>query len=644
MALFSLSKSRNSAFKSADSIDKRLSNTNKVARNIGTTLRNQTVFKKQSIAKRQNIYQKRLDGIRRKDQKDLFEASRSTGAIQRVGRVTTGSTKGFLGRILDSISTLLVGWTIINLPKIITLADTLGKRIGSMTGILSSFMNSTFAILQEFGTVTSALIRSLSAFDFSDMGKQIDSSMARVKNAFSQMEIDFFTALTMLTEPIDFEIDEGKQDETRPPGLPPSREEPPSGKAGDYGSPGEGAVKRYAASKGYSAAFTAGLLSTISNESTFNPYAIGDGGASYGLFQFQGSRRPPFLNYLAANGIPNPMALFQNPNGPSAKKYRNQVFGLTLQYMMENEQGAQLVRDYRNSDDLATIMGGFEDIEGYQGSQPRLPRNKRNNAKYRDRLKEAQAYLKAGVDAPTGTPTPVPAPPSAQRPLQKGDIFTKSLGRGVEYIQIGDLYGSRGGAHGGIDIQTPQGTYIALRTPCEVVAQGEYGNYGLLIDVWLPEYGVQLRMAHLSSVLIKSGNIPAGTSFARVGSSGNATGPHIHLEYAKRKGQFSGNAGNPEPYVRLLLLTDKPNRAAFTTPPKPVATPAEISGVPRQQAAAESVTPERQGKTLVVAAPAQLYQNPAMMVGSSGGSQIIISGQGLNNLIKQRMLMELAYT
>lgn len=634
MALFSLSKSRNSAFKSADSIDKRLSNTNKVARNIGTTLRNQTVFKKQSIAKRQNIYQKRLDGIRRKDQKDLFEASRSTGAIQRVGRVATGSTKGFLGRILDSISTLLVGWTIINLPKIITLADTLGKRIGSMTGILSSFMNSTFAILQEFGTVTSALIRSLSAFDFSDMGRQIDSSMARVKNAFSQMEIDFFTAITMLTEPIDFEIDE----EQEPKPGPGTQQPPGPGTAlPDFQSAEMYRIAAALSTEGSGPQSTVDMMQVVVNRKASGRY-----GSTYTEILSAGTGG----KNVAFEGV------WKRPGGPKAFR---KIQTLEDAVRWSGQSKATLLRiisDIQNPTlqaNSAKFVGGAFEFRASPQNNPngRLPgtawRGGAGDNQFLTDPSRGDPIRKEGP-ASFNLPTAVPSSPSAQRPLQKRDIFTQSLGRGVEYIQIGDLYGSRGGRHGGIDIQTPQGTYIALRTPCEVVAQGEYGNYGLLIDVWLPEYGVQLRMAHLSSVLIKSGNIPAGTSFARVGRSGNATGPHIHLEYAKRKGQFSGNAGNPEPYVRLLLLTDKPNRAAFTTPPKPVATPAEISGVPRQQAAAESVTPERQGKTLVVAAPAQLYQNPAMMVGSSGGSQIIISGQGLNNLIKQRMLMELAYT
>jgi hypothetical protein len=181
----------------------------------------------------------------------------------------------------------------------------------------------------------------------------------------------------------------------------------------NYGSAGVQAVKNFGTTHGYSPEFTAGLLATIEEESTFNPYAIGDGGNSYGLFQFNflggavGDRRTPFLNFLEKNGIANPQELFLNPSSQSAISQKDKVFNLTLEYMMMKEEGSQLVRDYKTSNDLVTIMGGFEDIERYEGSQRNLPRNQRNNLKYNVRLQAARDYLKAGVTGTVAPPAPV---------------------------------------------------------------------------------------------------------------------------------------------------------------------------------------------------------------------------------------------
>ena len=180
----------------------------------------------------------------------------------------------------------------------------------------------------------------------------------------------------------------------------------PGATAGEnYGSAGAQAVKNFAATQGYSPEFTSGLLSTIDKESGFNPYAIGDSGNSYGLFQMNNAagRRQPFLDFLEKGGVKNPKELFLNPNSEKAKKEKDKVFNLTLEYMMQREQGTQIVRDLGKSKDLKTIMGGFEDIEGYEGSQTSLPRDRRNNLKYNERLGTAKEYLKSGV---SGIPVP----------------------------------------------------------------------------------------------------------------------------------------------------------------------------------------------------------------------------------------------
>ena len=74
--------------------------------------------------------------------------------------------------------------------------------------------------------------------------------------------------------------------------------------------------------------------------------------------------------------------------------------------------------------------------------------------------------------------------------------------------------------HGGIDLGVPAGVFISLTADAEVVASGSYDAYGYLIDLWVPSQGVQLRFAHNSKIIIPSGKVPAGTSFAITGSTG----------------------------------------------------------------------------------------------------------------------------
>jgi len=117
--------------------------------------------------------------------------------------------------------------------------------------------------------------------------------------------------------------------------------------------------------------------------------------------------------------------------------------------------------------------------------------------------------------------------------------------------------------HGGLDIGTPVGTYVAFTEDAEILYCGHYGGYGYLIDAWLPAAKIQLRLAHLSEILVNKGDkIPARTPVGRTGGAeghpgaGTSTGPHLHIEANTKKGSAKyGGSGDPSRYVKYLILS-----------------------------------------------------------------------------------------
>jgi len=414
------------------------------ASSITTSIRESNRNKKKSLSLSSTLFRRRREATLRKEREDILEAGSVSGSVKRAGKVVMNSTKGFLGRILDYLGTVLIGWAINNLPKIIDLAEKLIKRMQKYFSILSDFTGGVFQILTGFGELIGGVATSIATFNFGNIKSVFDSSIAKMQTGFNRMLTNTVKSLNMLTDDAstmlrkmgfniaDFEIPELKlepEPDITDPGAPEPAAPEPSTSSSTQTGPGSGqnlgvgagAVRKYASQKGYSPEFTAGLLSTIENESGFRPYAVGDGGASYGLFQFNdgAGRRQPFLNFLSASGIPNPKQLFLKPNSQEAQKYKNKVLSLTLEYMMEREQGAQIVRDLGTSKNLRVIMGGFEDIERYAGSQPNLLRNNRNNPKYNDRLKDAQRYLGFINNNPSPLFSPQSQPPQPQPQTQQ---------------------------------------------------------------------------------------------------------------------------------------------------------------------------------------------------------------------------------
>lgn len=102
----------------------------------------------------------------------------------------------------------------------------------------------------------------------------------------------------------------------------------------------------------------------------------------------------------------------------------------------------------------------------------------------------------------------------------------------------------RSSAHTGLDIATSTGTPIAAAASGTVTFSGYKGSYGNMIVI-THDNGVQTYYGHCSALYVSAGAyVSQGQTIAAVGSTGNSTGPHLHLEV-----RVNGVAYNPQNYV-----------------------------------------------------------------------------------------------
>ena len=84
--------------------------------------------------------------------------------------------------------------------------------------------------------------------------------------------------------------------------------------------------------------------------------------------------------------------------------------------------------------------------------------------------------------------------------------------------------------HRGVDIAAAQGTPVAAIQDGRVVSAGNAGSYGLCVVIEDGK-GYQSRYAHCSSLAVSTGQeVKRGDVIGAVGSTGDSTGPHLHLE------------------------------------------------------------------------------------------------------------------
>jgi len=160
--------------------------------------------------------------------------------------------------------------------------------------------------------------------------------------------------------------------------------------------------------------------------------------------------------------------------------------------------------------------------------------------------------LPDAVGAPIPTPKPTPRPPSGGGggggggpSTYGGGSFTWPVSGGGNYISQYFHYG-----HYGLDIAADYGSTVRAAASGRVIFAG-WKNNGGGYQVWISHgSGLYTTYNHMSAVSVSSGaNVAEGQRVGRIGSSGWATGPHLHFEVWIGPIWDGGHRVNPLKYL-----------------------------------------------------------------------------------------------
>ena len=130
------------------------------------------------------------------------------------------------------------------------------------------------------------------------------------------------------------------------------------------------------------------------------------------------------------------------------------------------------------------------------------------------------------------------------KPCWKGIILAVLPITGTISSRYGVSSHLRKSTHTGLDIAAASGTPIKVVSSGTVTFASYNGSYGNLVKVDHGN-GVETWYAHTSKMYVTVGQkVSAGDIIAAVGSTGNSTGPHLHLEI-----RINGQHVNPQNYL-----------------------------------------------------------------------------------------------
>lgn len=177
---------------------------------------------------------------------------------------------------------------------------------------------------------------------------------------------------------------------------------------------------------------------------------------------------------------------------------------------MDNKIGAQL-------DDIE----GREFVAGLLAGQPKAP----------GEVGSGSSSPLPGVQVETTMPIAGGAlPTSGQKDYGPRTAFRTSNGR------------MSSSNHDGVDFSAPAGTPVRAVAGGRVVRAGVNGGYGNFVEIEHAD-GSRTGYAHLQGFNVSVGDqLAPGQTLGAVGSTGNSTGPHLHLRYRDANGRSADPA------------------------------------------------------------------------------------------------------
>jgi murein DD-endopeptidase MepM/ murein hydrolase activator NlpD len=671
-------------------------NSQKVLVNAQSSIVNITNILRERTKKRENISSNIIDSkkrreflSRRQESEEELESKNIIRApnIGGIVRLASRSGKGLIDRIVSSLGYLAAGWILRNLPTWTGMAKEFIARLQEAGRIIKSFVTGAINVFQSSFRLISGAIENLKNFDLFDSSNKVRGSFNELVQSINTMGSEIEAGVKLITTPLTQTTEDGRQ-------------------VGSYSGQDVPALGSTSSDMGaYGPAAPSGLFELIArSEGGYESVNRGDAGDSpggakkylgknlqdmtlseimslqsqgkvfaVGKYQIITQTMPGFVRWIESKGY-----------DPKTTKYTAKIQDLYPQYTVESKRpqvGKFLsgsMNDIQKANlelaaEFASVGVPFDMKAGsYGGGWPKRD-IKKGESLYSGRSgnrasispeKVQQALREAKASG--GNLSPTKAVSSPQQSALPTNIVQVPPGN-IKPV-VGDRLGA-GRNHGGVDLAVPDGTPLRAISDGVIVDSdndpGGWGNFLVMKD----DRGIYHLYGHMRSGYKRSGPVKKGEVIGKVGMTGRTSGPHLHWEAGSgwNGGVITGRFDPLNTYSQFAPFntpySDKSESQTeaqqsptkqVQVPLQPTATapstpPAQISQTPtqqRQQQLAQQITPERKAQDIIAIIgdqqgepTPQVMMQPVSSGMKSGPSMTTV----LNNFMKQKLLLELAY-
>lgn len=610
--LFKLTKTTQSSKKGLETAGKSL-------QNISQIVGKRTKIKRDIFDQTRMLRNRRVESERRSQLEDEIESVDNLKKPDGAKNLAQADTsKGFFGRLIGFVGYLTAGWLLNNLPTLLGMGKEFIARMKKAGELLSGFLSNTIKIFTNFGNVLGSLGQNIASFDFLDDSNRLKSSLDQLNSTVAGLGEQMEEAFGLITTPLTQGKYSGK--DIPAPGTQQQSEGAYETQSPSGGAAGGGQWKplldliasKESAGGNYEAMYPSTTLPGAT-QMTISEVASRATGA-VGRYQ----QLPEYIVGRAKSAGLNPDKDLYSPVNQDliASKVNigmNRGGNAWLAGKIPTEQFMQGL-----SQEFAALPNAYGKFN-YPGQGSSIKP---------EQVKGALDKVKRGSEVPSGQSQQIEQVPA-------GNV------KPVITSRYGDQRRNR--RHGGTDLAVNSGTPLRAVADGKIIETGfDKEGWGYFL-VYQDTSGLFHLYGHMPSGSYKTGGaVRKGEVIGKVGTTGNTSGPHLHWEVGK---SWNGTIGGKFDPLQIY----SPN-APFNTPPGPgvaPGVPAQISAPPQQQRASypAGITPERRGQDIIIAQ--QPYQQTVVMGGGGGSSSPgpppVSNSMLLNNFIKNKLLLDLAY-
>tara|TARA_S200000501_G_scaffold328499_1_gene328452 strand:- start:22 stop:1323 length:1302 start_codon:yes stop_codon:yes gene_type:complete len=163
-----------------------LKKTKKVNQNVKKAVFKKKKIDKETLISKDRAQKKKLEKDKRKQEEELLE-KRNNKEKKPTPQKTMKKGGGILQKIIDFISTILIGWVVTNLPKIIDSVKGVIKKIKDIYNNITGFFSSFGEFFGGIKNIVSSTLDKIKNIDFSNIGEKIKEKITGLKDAFTNL-------------------------------------------------------------------------------------------------------------------------------------------------------------------------------------------------------------------------------------------------------------------------------------------------------------------------------------------------------------------------------------------------------------------------------------------------------------------------